>query len=1069
MGKVYLLYSDDLAAKSMNAAIMERIRLHQKRMIYIVSSQGLKTLRLEANPTALTDKNIFTLAELERKVRTSVYKRKCYITRADEHYILCRIIEKKYHGTEQYAIFNDIVNELLVLFEFMQWSDVSPLAEALLEKIQHDYSFYEHDIFWLYGEYCSLLYILMAAVQTGEEQTLLTYYGIRSSKMAKKPIDTLSKQLKAEIDRELGKGNAMFFDGFHFFTEFQKYLVESALRQDKDIYFIAKVDLDSYEKAFIYEDIYKPLAAKYGKEIQTIKLDAEPFEDKTALDYIRRTYPNVYITPLQEEQARVNDSSIEMIAPFVSWENEFAFVAQRISDYLRSLRTTDKAVLKAALLNDIAVLTPANWQRYTYMMKSVLKNVGLFVLREDAELLLADINPSSIQEVYFSKQEFLAAKIMHLDDTALNAQEKLILFEKGFTGLSIKASPRPISAYPVGQYIRQLYSFVVDGMDTYKFKLVLYSNWFYHTRRSDQKWDQYISDFDLIEHYFSDKSTIEEWIAEFERLWEVKSGIHNDPLYLYHPLAAVPNESLVFLRDITVILCGIMQCIDFTGSIEEHVACLVHDVIDAFSIIDEDHAQLQMEQVIVCRLYEAAEALSGSSLIGEIDTAYFAQNLLHMLEDYEQDQNDNECGQYAFNIISMENAKKYKVIFFVMAERGKNPRVYRETFPYSKDILAILTDPQYGINCKPAQLHGLDYHVLLNRHGFQNFLDFTTEKLIITQSKRSSEGENAPSVYCHDIATAFGCDLPELYIYPDAQHKKAPVVVRQYKIRLPKKSCYSVTELAMFKLCSKLYLHSRRSEPFVYRDAFQLKLYFQNIVFVDLLRQFAESSTIQNKLYSVYDDEALRTLLDLLPAVIEKHLPLFSFIKSHELSDAKKFLCNMLVNFVCYEITNRNASGYYFVQRAGAASRPCQGYHLLLDYDIVIQHGERYNEKTQKAYPNVGTYQSTMLIDFLVLHSTKETGEFLRHYKDMIYALNSNDRWQDRVKLASRIVTKLNNQFYNERFAKDGMVRTDHLVSELENTNFLAVRLPAGPYCRYCKIRDICKSFCMNGGDRYAN
>lgn len=1069
MGDVFLLYSKDIASRAMNDAIAERVK-QSEAMVYIAASYGLKSVRLGANTGVLTEENIMTMGEFESRAKSRVYKRKSYITKADERYLLSRIIEKKYLGTEQYAVFKGIANDLLVLFDFLQWNDVSPLDETALNLIQQNYSNYEHDIFGLYGIFCNLIHALITAAKTGIEDAILAEYNISCSRLARKTIEPLGIQIKAEIDREIGKGSAVFFDGFYLLTDIIKYTIESALRQNKNVYFVANLDLGSYEEAFIYEENFAKLAAQYGKDVQTIKLDAELHGNITALDYLRQVNPAVYLIPSSEEQERIQDGSIEVIAPFVSWENEFSFVAKRISDYLRSLGTSDKTVLQAALLNDIAVLTPAHWERYTYMMKSILKKVGLFVLREDFESFFAGVDGNSVAEIYYTKQEFMKSAIRHKDGTFFNAQEKLVFFEKCFTGLSLKASPRPISAYPVGQYIRQLYSFVVDGMDTHNFKLILYSNWFYHTKRSEQKWDRYISDFDLIEHCFSGKTTIEEWIAEFERLWEVKAQIHNDPLYKFHPLTVVPNESLVFLRDITVTLCGIMKCIDFTGTIEEHVASLVHDVIDAFSIIDEDRDQLDLEQVIICRLAEAAEALSGSAFINEVDTAYFAQNLLHMLEDYEQDQIVAESGQYAFNIISMENAKKYKLVFFVMAERGKNPRNYREPSPYSREILEILTDERYGINCKPAELHGQEYHVLLNNHAFQNFLNFTQEKLIVTQSKRGSDGENAPSIYCHDIATAFGLDLEELYVYPDVRQKTIPGEAKKYKIRLPKKESYTLTELAMFKLCPKMYLHLQRSEPFVHRDAFQLKLYFQSVVFVDLIRQFAEKSTLQSKMYSVYDDEALRAMLEFLPPTIEKHLPLFSFLSSNELSDATKFLQNMIVNFVCYEIAGRNASGYYFVQRSMVGSRRCNGYDLLLDYDIEIQHGQRFHKKSQKYYPNTGIYQSSMLIDFLILHSKKTSGDFLQHYKDMMHALNINEPWQDRVSLAARMVTKINDQFFNERFEQDGIARTNALVSEIGSMNFLAARLPISSYCRYCKVSDICKGYYMNaGGDRYAN
>ena len=1061
MGNVYLLYAKDITTRAINNAIVERVR-QSRKPVYITGSNDLKQVRLDMNGGALTEQSLMTMAEFEAKIKAKTNKRNSYITRADARYLLSRAIEKTHAGTEHYDIFKSITSDLYTLFEFLQWSGIPPLEKAVLARIQQNFSFYEHGIFLLYNHYCSLVDALITAAQTGEDQPILVEYGISCSALARKTIEALNAQLKAEIDREISKGSAVFFDGFYLMTDLRIYAVESALRQDKDVYFIAKMDFESREAAFVYERHYKKLTAKYGKEIQAIRVDAAPFADNTALDYFRRVYPNVYAVPSPEEQARIFDGSIEMIVPFASRENEFAYVARRISDHLRSLHTTDTTVLKKALAEDVAVLIPVDWERHAYMVKSALKKVGLFVLRENIETTFANIDFDSVGPIWYTKSEFMNALITHRDGIALNTQEKLVLFERCFIGLSIKTSPRPIAAYPVGQYVRQIYSFVVDGMDTHKFKLVLYSNWFYHTRHTDAKWDQFISDFDLVEHYFTDKTDIAQWLTEFDRLREIKAHIADDPLYEYHPLAHVPDESLVFLRGVTELLRSVMDCINFTGTIEEHVACLLGDVINAYSLIEEDRSALQHEQVIICRLHEAAEALSGSALVSEVDTAYFVQNILYMLEDFEREQVEDESGQYAFNVVSWGNAKKYKTVFFVMAERGKHPRNYKEQFPYSKEVIEILTDPQFGIHCKPAALYGLDYHIALNNYGITNFWDFITEKLIVTQSKRDSEGENAPSIYCEDIATAFGCELTELYRYPAVLREAGDAHTKRPKVRLRKKDSYTLTELAMFKLCPKLYFHARQSAPVAYRDPFQLKLYFQNIVFVDVLRQFLAYSTEHGKLYSVYDDEALRVMLGFLPAAYEKHLPQFSFLKSHERSDAMLYLHHMIVDFVCYEITGRNSSGYFAVRQAITIPHSCNGYELQLDYDMVIQHGEKYSQRAQKSYPDNRTYQSRMLIDFLRLHTKQKNGKFLEHYDDMLYALSWNDPRQDRIKLVSRMITKINAQFESNNFRAHGVARANGLVKELESMEFRTAQLPTGDYCRYCKFCDICKGYDMN-------
>lgn len=1069
MSNVHLLYSKDITTQAMNSAILECIKKN-KNMVYIISSYGLKSLRIDMNPNTLTDTNVMAFSEFESKAKRHVYKNGNYITRSDQQYLLNKIIEKNFQGTEQYEAFKSIRHDLFTLFDFLQFNDISPFDDAVLETIRQDYSKFEHDVFSLYGQFCLLIDNLIQSAQSEATNSNLADYGIRLLKQVKNQVSTLNEQMKAAIDHEISKGEAVFFDGFYLFTDSIKYTVESALRQGKDIYFIAKLDLTNYESSFIYEDNYKKLAKQYGKEIQTINLDADPYCNETALDYFRRVFPDSYLEPTSDEQQRIHDGSIEIIAPFVCREDEFAYVAKRISEYLKGLNTEDTKVLQRALENDIAVLIPVDWKRHSYMVKSALKKEGLFVLENYSEML-SEIDYGSIKNIYYSKADFMAETVKRKDGSTLNIQQKLAFFEKCYTGLSIKTSPRPISAYPVGQYIRQIYSFAVDGMNTRKFKLVLYSNWYYHTRQSDTRWDGYISDFTLIEPYFTDKSNIHDWIEEFDRLLNIKTQAQSDPLYLYHPLVHISNDSLAFLKQVTGIISEIMELIDFTGTIEEHVSTLINDVMCPFQITSADRDELQVEQVIICKLYEAAVNLTASALIDEIDTAYFAQNLVNMLEDYEREQIEEESGQYAFNIVSVENSKKYKQVFFVMAEKDKHPRNYKELFPYSKEIVEILTTEKYGICCKPAALHGLEYHILLNNHGYQNLFDFTTGKLVITHSKYEGKNQNAPSIYCEDIATAFGYELPELYIYPAVERQETNFEQKDKRIRLPKKVSYSLTELALFKLCPHLYLHAQKCKPFVYRDTFQLKLYFQSIVFVDLLRQFAECNLKHGKLYAAYDDEALQTLLEQLPLTIEKHFHLFSFIPKHEINDTISYIYKTAVDFVCYEVISRNSSGYFTIEPISPEIVSCNGYDLELQYDIIIKHGEK-RAKTGKSFPDNRAYQSRQLIDFLTLHSKKENGDFLQHYADMINALNTNDQRQDRIKLASRMINKINAQFESGsvRFKKDGIERTDRLVEEIVDTNFLTVGLPICDYCRYCKVGGICKGLYINTrGDSYAN
>jgi len=595
MGNVYFLYYKDITTQTMNNAILD-YATKSKNMVYIISSYGLKSVRVDMNTHTLTEAKVMAIGEFESKVKKQVYKRRDYITKADQRYLLNRIIEKNYKCTEQYGVYKSITKDLFTLFDFLQFNDISPLDEKTLGIIKQDYSGFEHDIFSLYSQFCSLINNLMQAVETGNTEPNLSDYGIRSLKKTANNIKTLNSRIKAQIDLELSQGDAVFFDGFYLLSDTTKYTVESAMRQGIDTYFIAKLDLSDYDSAFIYEDNYKKLASKYGKEIQTINLDTAPHQDITALDYFRQVFPDAYLEPTPEEKQRINDGSIEILAPFICREDEFAYVAKRISEYLKDLNTKEIEILKKALNNDITVIIPVDWKRHAHMVKSALKKVGLFVLNEQIDELFSDIDINDIKRIYYSKSDFINETIKKKDGSVLNLQQKLVFFEKCFTGLSIRTSPRPISAYPVGQYVHQIYSFATDGMNTHKFKLVLYSNWYYHTRKSETKWDKYINDFSLIEQYFSDKTDISDWLTEFERLRKIRVIISDNPLYLYHPLANVAEESLAFIKQVVETINGIMKLIDFMGSIEEHISALINDVMNPFEITDIDRGELQVEQ-----------------------------------------------------------------------------------------------------------------------------------------------------------------------------------------------------------------------------------------------------------------------------------------------------------------------------------------------------------------------------------------------------------------------------------------------------------------------------------------
>lgn len=84
-----------------------------------------------------------------------------------------------------------------------------------------------------------------------------------------------------------------------------------------------------------------------------------------------------------------------------------------------------------------------------------------------------------------------------------------------------------------------------------------------------------------------------------------------------------------------------------------------------------------------------------------------------------------------------------------------------------------MKNPKYGIERKPAQIHGLDYHLRLEQYLFKNVLDFTTDELIISYTEKEDNQINKPSIYIEDIASIFDCDIEELFTSVEITENKA--------------------------------------------------------------------------------------------------------------------------------------------------------------------------------------------------------------------------------------------------------------------------------------------------------
>jgi len=613
-------------------------------------------------------------------------------------------------------------------------------------------------------------------------------------------------------------------------------------------------------------------------------------------------------------------------------------------------------------------------------------------------------------------------KYAHIINTALK--------KSGFNSVRVLAPPRSIRSYPAWQYVSGIYSLATSGMSVRGFKQVLYSNPGYS---DGEKWDSYIGEFSSVKMFFEGKVKVEEWIAEINSIQELKKKIDADSLYKFHPIVKIKNSSLEFLYKLAQEIKQTLETIDITATVDVHIKMLRDAVMSAAKMPSEADQESQKEQLTIHRLCNVLAGFHESPMLGEMDAADFFRYLMNRLDDYEAEHEANTESTLA--LIGPQNTKKYKQVFLMGAENDAHR--YRQAFPFSENITKIL----------PASVLSQLNHC--RKQHLKNVLSFTTEKLVITCTSSGTKFTHSP-IY-DEVRTAFDVDFNELLIdsgntYENPDSK--PFVNPAPYIHLKSKPGYDLHELATFKLCPKLYFHKHSGAGVSYRNSFQLKHYFQAVLFADLMDKFVEYNERTKKTYLVASDECLNVLSDLLERLFDRHMPAFSSFSSTEMEDIKFAVHNKLESFIRYEVAKKNKSGTFTVLRKQPKKWRGNGYDLALCYDINIKHGDF--DRLQ---------QSDFWTHYLVSRTNYSKKAIPKHYADIIEELAAGNPQSDRIRLTSRIIQKINIQFGSgsAKFAKDGLVRTNALVEEIRSYNFAEAKAAVSGYCIYCPVRDICR------------
>lgn len=1055
---MYFLSHNDIQDNALELIISSELS-KANNFIYLTATQNLKNMRAESSCLSLKlipyksgnkFANLYSITEFLLNVSQQTYESKEYLSNADQRFVLAKVINYYYadNPTMQKTMYR-MRYDLNELYSLLLFHNKEISAEQI-DIISEDFSMVENDIFSIYALYKAVVDKLIAFISCGKNDDLLkSILGENILKNTKTmPIKTFSEKQKDIITGIILKADILICDGFLFFNEIQRFILSAAIKEKKSVYFISK-QFTNNTGAFFFERSIKGIAEKLSVQVDVINLPSETEKNKTALDYIKSVFP--LSNPIIPNGANelISDGSIQFIQPFISREEELRYVVKSISKRLQNAYTGDINEIIRMACNDVAIVLAIDKENYEERISNLFREVGLFIFKQ--ELLkdgsFSNIDIETFESVYFNRHDFLDADIRRLSGESLSYQEKYIMFERCFMRIDINRNSRPIASYPVGQFVLEVYRTVSEGMSIEGFKNILYSNWRYTVDKTQIKWSDFISDFKYIEIYFENKKDIVKWRETAHELVFDKKELESNPFYIYHPLAQIKAESLDFFCSLLDELNELTDRIsNIVGSIDSHLNTLKNVVMQAGSILGSEDDKLEFEQVILKRLVSAINDIGTSSLMANLDSNYFAQNVRTMLTDWENQNKSETENTIRLNVVNLENMKKYKCCYFIMCEADKYPRRYFDRFPFTTDNIKILQDPKYGIEITPFEVKGLDYHLELERYLFKNVLDFTEEQLIITYCEKENGNHFKPSIFAVDVAAAFGIDIT--YIGFDAiVNSVTPKFTQDIpNCYIKRKPEYTLTELAIFKLCPRLYYHRQTDENAgVYLSRLQLKFYMEAVLYCDLLRRFMEYNLENKKVYQKNSNEYEGIIASLFKASCTDNVKYFSFFTQYEIEDAIRNVSGKVKGFI--ENANKNLkSNTYTIISYQNKRYSGNGYKLIIEHDNRVVD---YDLKTWRMSQN-STY-----LEFLVLKTSDNKSE-ITHYADMIKALDENNPNEDRINLISRIIAKINIQFDSKRFAGDGIKRTDELVNQICGYDFSKAAVMESEYCNYCRLNDVC-------------
>ncbi len=1022
----------------------------------IVNHERKKSLLL--NKLFNENPNVTSLENFLNFCSNEVHKSKNYLSNMDISYILEKVMDDYFKDEKEKNKFQNIHHSLLQLYKLLIFNGVYYIPQKTRVAISNYNSITESHIFNLYNKLMLIIVEIIDAFISGKNTYSNNNLGIEIAAPTgtDDKFDVFTNAYRNQIYKKIFEIDTLILDGFLYLNSSIMFIAKTAVALNKKVILITKDLATDINAKFLINEI-KDKVSITSDDIKFITINSSTKLSLELEHLSNNFYGNINYTEniMESNKTLTADKSIKVIKPFLHRSQELKFVAQQISKILAQANTDDPYILENIIKNDLVVICGKNHNKLAEELDRELKRYGLFIYRGlPNSILEKEVSNKNRKKIYYCLDDFLASDIYYCDGQKLDTDEKMFYFYNAYKRITIEKQNPLLISTPVLEYIFQLYNILLDGISTKRFKLLLFSNWYYHTGISKIKWDKYIGTFQKIESYFKDDVPIDNWAMQIKDILSYKDEIKNNPLYKFHPFNSVSSDELKFLLDLLKELNILINLLSITkGNVQHHLEFLRKNIIKSDNIFSDSYIHLTEEQQIIKKFFNTLKSIVSDSTISYLDSNCFYKHLKLLFFNADEFNGSKKNDVLKLNFSNMSNLKNYKHTFLISCENNNYPRKNNNKFPLTNSITKILTDKKYKLNIPNLPFKTDDFHIKLEKYLFKNVIDCTTENIYYTCSQYTGKSKNSFSIYIEDIATAFNSEVKftdSKIVYPlkdnDTNTFEPP------PIYVTPKNEYTLKELVTYILCPKLYYHMYvKPKLLVYTSKGQLRLYAKAVMYSDLLRRFMNYNYTNKKWYLSNGKDVYRVLETLSDECLKQNCRYFDCLQMSDLIDIKEKNLSRIIKLIEEYIIQELEYHKYTIVNSKGKIHTCSDFNLKLEYDTAIFSDKKGSRKIE---------QNNIFLDFLTLKCTNRQIKE-KHYNEMLKLLQENNKFTDRIFFANRIINKINIQFdsgvSNFIYGNDGGIeRVEYLKEKILNADFSKVKSCPSNFCSYCIVKNTC-------------